>query len=66
MEVSEEFVNLALDLKSTYGNTTPRRDTLAKLLDAYRNNPTDLSEEVNEMFSEFEKGRGGTHIRWRD
>jgi hypothetical protein len=64
LEVSEEFMDMALDLKSLFGTTKPRRATLARLIDTYQNRPDTLHEEVQGMFEEFTNGRGGKHIDW--
>lgn len=62
--VDEKFVNLALDLKSVFGNTLPRRATLERLLKAYREDPESLTEEVLQVFSEAQNNP--KPIIWRD
>ena len=61
--IEQDFVDMVLDLKNTYGNTLPRRATLAKLMKKWQDgDPETLQEEVLEVFREAQNNP--KHINW--
>ena len=63
--VESEFANLALDLKLS-SDLPPTRAQLKQLLEDWRKKDQTVSQEIDEMFSEFSRGQGKQYINWRD